>query len=594
MSYPIAPLTFSWGTTYQNQERVNSGRFDDGVELFERAGINRRSQSIDVSINVVDPREIDTFFRELRGKPFRLNELNRLQGEDLTFICSEWEIPEVSRGCWLFKAKFTQVRRFEKKTTKFISLSLSKTMVLSGEKAMVTIGLSGYPTIPSIQWSVTSGPGSIVQSTFNQAEYTLPSDYFGGSDTATILAYLPDDNRQASIEIQTLSRPIVYSVTISPETSTFEGGLLNLTANVYSSGASTNVNWTIQGFSCVLTNVRSNSVTALIPRNQQSVIVRATSVADTTKWAESVITVLAPSTISRIDATATPNLVQFNSVVELSATAFGSGNFETKIDWSIVSGSGQMTQLPGEPQNARYTSASIAETVVLRATSVGNPLVVKDLGITVLGPVPTITSIVASSTPVKAEGSGQLTAVVSGAGSFSSQVTWTIQPQSTAIGTISILNGVVTYSAPSDSTGLLAILRATSTQDPTKFGEVTITIEPVEPAIPTIESLIEITTQINREMLISEVFIVLANNFTLQQTSGLYHAVYSLTKVDGSKGVQLVLTDNDGDDQGLAQIISPYNGDYQKIAVELTASQLASNSYPLSFLCQGRKLLPTV
>ena len=97
--------------------------------------------------------------------------------------------------------------------------------------------------------------------------------------------------------------------------------------------------------------------------------------------------------------------------------------------------------------------------------------------IIVLGPVSTITSIIASSTPVKSGGSGQLTAVVFGVGSFSSQVTWTIQPQSTAIGTISILNGVVTYTAPSDSAGLSSTLRATSVQNSGMFDEINLIID---------------------------------------------------------------------------------------------------------------------
>lgn len=98
-----------------------------------------------------------------------------------------------------------------------------------------------------------------------------------------------------------------------------------------------------------------------------------------------------------------------------------------------------------------------------------------------------------------------------------------------------------------------------------------------------------VATEITEQMVINETFSLPQTAFIVQ-ASGLYHAVMSLVKVDGSKGVQLSLTDADGDDQGFSQLISPYMGDTQKATVELTANQLADNAFPLSFLCQGRKL----
>ena len=97
------------------------------------------------------------------------------------------------------------------------------------------------------------------------------------------------------------------------------------------------------------------------------------------------------------------------------------------------------------------------------------------------------------------------------------------------------------------------------------------------------------TTEISGNMVINEVFSIPSSAFVLQG-SGLYHAIMSLIKVDGPKGVQLSLTDSDGDAQGFSQLISPYLGDVQKATVELTASQFANNDYPLSFICQGCKL----
>lgn len=102
-----------------------------------------------------------------------------------------------------------------------------------------------------------------------------------------------------------------------------------------------------------------------------------------------------------------------------------------------------------------------------------------------------------------------------------------------------------------------------------------------------------VATQISDEMVINEPFSLPVTAFVLQ-ASGLYHAVLDLIKVDGSKGVQMSLTDNEGDEQGFSQLIAKYSGNVQKVAVELTENQKNDSSYPLALLCQGRKLAAVV
>ena len=101
------------------------------------------------------------------------------------------------------------------------------------------------------------------------------------------------------------------------------------------------------------------------------------------------------------------------------------------------------------------------------------------------------------------------------------------------------------------------------------------------------------TAQISSEMIINESFQVPSTAFTLQ-SSGLYHAVLDLIKIDGSNGVQLSLTDNGGDEQGFSQLMIKYGENTQKVAIEFTASQKNDSSYPLSLLCQGRKLTTVI
>ena len=101
------------------------------------------------------------------------------------------------------------------------------------------------------------------------------------------------------------------------------------------------------------------------------------------------------------------------------------------------------------------------------------------------------------------------------------------------------------------------------------------------------------TAQISSEMIINESFQVSTTAFNLKP-SGLYHAVLNLIKIDGSNGVQLSLTDNGGDEQGFSQLMVKYGENMQKVAIELTASQKTDSSFPLTLLCQGRKLTAVI
>lgn len=99
-----------------------------------------------------------------------------------------------------------------------------------------------------------------------------------------------------------------------------------------------------------------------------------------------------------------------------------------------------------------------------------------------------------------------------------------------------------------------------------------------------------VAAQITDEMVINEPFTIPVTAF-VRQNSGLYHAVLDLLKLDGSKGIQLSLIDNDGDEQGFSQLIAKYNGNSQKVAIELTENQKNDGSYPLTLLCQGQRLM---
>ena len=175
---------------------------------------------------------------------------------------------------------------------------------------------------------------------------------------------------------------------------------------------------------------------------------------------------------------------------QLSAIVNGTGIFSRVVNWTVQPGSTAVGTISILADGAIYTAPVNSEGLVsiLRATSAQDSSKFGEVTITIQAPIARITAVVASSTTVRSDESGQLSAIISGVGSFSSEVVWSIQPSSTAFGTISILNGVLIYTAPNNSVGLTSILRATSAQDPSKFGEVTITIQPLLTGITSVEA----------------------------------------------------------------------------------------------------------
>jgi hypothetical protein len=91
--------------------------------------------------------------------------------------------------------------------------------------------------------------------------------------------------------------------------------------------------------------------------------------------------------------------------------------------------------------------------------------------------MPTITSVSVSCSPstVTSGGTSQCSATVSGTGSFSTSVTWSVSAPTGSAGSISS-SGL--YTAPTVDATLLVTVTATSMQDSTKMGTATITVNP--------------------------------------------------------------------------------------------------------------------
>jgi uncharacterized protein YjdB len=204
-----------------------------------------------------------------------------------------------------------------------------------------------------------------------------------------------------------------------------------------------------------------------------TVTVRATSVEDATLYDEVVITItnqilsvtsVEVSTQNDVDAVINTD----DGVLQLVATVMPSNSIQTVI-WSIESGS----EYASVNENGLVTAIDNG-TVTVRATSVENPTVYDEITITITNQIVPATAIVVSTQDdvdaviTTDDGILQLVATVTPSNSVHT-VTWSVQSGS-AFASVDE-NGLVT--ALDNGT---VTVRATSTETPTVYGEITITI----------------------------------------------------------------------------------------------------------------------
>lgn len=163
-----------------------------------------------------------------------------------------------------------------------------------------------------------------------------------------------------------------------------------------------------------------------------------------------------------------------NSPISLSATVCGSGSFSHEVTWSIVSGGGSLSDTSGSI--ITFTAAPTTGLTVVRATANEDPSKYAD--VTIRTAVISVYAERAKAT-VLTGGSVPFLAIVeldspSDADWDQDHLRWTIiSGGGSVVG--SYANGVSAIFTASDSTGT-TILRAAAVADPSKYTDITITI----------------------------------------------------------------------------------------------------------------------
>jgi hypothetical protein len=193
-----------------------------------------------------------------------------------------------------------------------------------------------------------------------------------------------------------------------------------------------------------------------------SVTVTATSTQDTTKSGTASVTVQSSaSTITSVAVTCSPSTIGVGATSQCNATVQGTGRFNSAVTWSASAGTISASGL--------FAAPSTAGSVTVTATSTQDTTKSGTASVTVQSNTSTIASVAVTCNPstIGLSATSHCNATVQGTGSYSTAVTW-----SASVGTISA-SGL--FTAP--STAGSVTVTATSSQDTTKSGTTTVTVQ---------------------------------------------------------------------------------------------------------------------
>jgi hypothetical protein len=348
---------------------------------------------------------------------------------------------------------------------------------LAGTKYAQTLTASG--TTP-ITWSLTTGalpPGLALNGSTGLISGT-PTAQGAVSFTVCAANAFGSSSKQLSL---TVNAPV--SVTITPGTATLTPlQTQTFTASV-SNTSSTGVTWSL---SPAVGTLSPNGAAAVytapsIVNLNQTVQITATSMADSTKFAQAVVSLLSAVTVSVAPAGITLNESQTQT---FNATVTGASS--SAVNWSLSSPIGTVSTA------GLYTAPatlSDAETVQVIAQSAVNPGQTGRAPLT-LRPTKFKVSVSPASVSLSASQTQQFTATV--AGISNSAVTWSVKP---AVGTISSAG---LYTAPSSiPAGQNIVVTAASVANPAIAGTATVAlVSPVSVSLtPATATLLPSQTQ---------------------------------------------------------------------------------------------------
>src|SRR5665213_3083745 len=313
-------------------------------------------------------------------------------------------------------------------------LGFNSTTIADGTVATATFQIASNPSTTSIPIQITGAVASTA------AGISIPAS--GGTGTISLPAPPPS-----------------VSVGVSPSSSTLTASQSRLFTATVTGSANTSVTWSMNPSVGTLSNGLYTAPSVI--NAPQSVIVTATSLADSSKSASA--TVQLTPTVSIGVSPPNSNLTPSQSTL-FTATVTGGAN--TSVTWS-------MSPPVGTLSNGFYTAPSVINTaqwVTITATSVADAIKSASSMVQLTPTASVSVGVSPQSANLTASQTMQFTANVTG--NANTSVTWSMSP---SVGSLS--NGF--YMAPSVIKSAQSItITATSLADSSKFASATVQLTP--------------------------------------------------------------------------------------------------------------------
>ena len=306
-------------------------------------------------------------------------------------------------------------------------------------------------TNTSVTWTLNPAIGTLTSAGL----YTAPSS-ISSTQNVTVTATSAADPTQSASATVTLVPPV--SISLSPGSVSLEPAQTQqFTATVANSSNAT-VAWSLSPPVGSISNGLYTAPPSI--STAQTVMVVATSAADPTQSASSIVSLVPP-----VSVTVTPSSISLGASQTQTFTAAVANATNTGVSWSISPALGVISSA------GVYTAPSTImspQSITVMATSVADPTKIGSAAISLVPPVSI--SVSPASVTLAASQVQQFTATVNN--STNTGVTWTLSP---AVGTIS--NGL--YTAPSNITSVQTVtVAATSAADPTKSASAVVSLLP--------------------------------------------------------------------------------------------------------------------
>ncbi len=330
--------------------------------------------------------------------------------------------------------------------------------------------VTNFTSTSQLNWTVAAGGGSFSPTSTTNGSPTTVFTAGTTANTFLITATSQEDGTAKATQNVTVVDPTSVNVSVAPAAPTVVSGATQAFTATVTPITNTAVTWSVTGVGSI-NGSGVYTAPAAPPATPQTVTITATSVAAPTRTGAATVTV----PVLSITVAPTPVNVPVGFTQQFTATVNGSTN--TTVTWTVFSGGGSVNAA------GLYTAPGSTGSAVVRATSVADPTKFADAAVTIVV-VPVSISISPTSTIVITNTTKQFTATVSN--TVNTNVTWTVQSGGGSV------NASGLYSAPG-APGL-AVVRATSVADNTKFADAAVTIQnPVTISISPTEAWVQPT-----------------------------------------------------------------------------------------------------